>query len=497
MSDFMTQIQNQEIVFSENGAIMNKTSGSKLVDMNFMIPTLRKKALRKQYASLYKDFAQIYNENNEYALRWLLYSRDARCGIGERIIFRALLVAIGQNDPLLLNKILTLDIQEFGRFDDYVSIYKLVDNKSKDLIVDKIRIQLEKDLLNIDKNVSLLAKWLPSAQTSSKSQRRLAETLAKKLGMPIKAYRKMLSALRKASNVVETKMCLNEWSDIVYSHVPSKANLKYDKAFLKHDKERRLEYINDVMNGKTKVNTSVLFPSDIVNSYCSLYHVDQSLENAWNNLKVFDGFKDTLVVRDGSGSMLSCIPGTKMRALDVANALTLYCCQNNTGQYKNKFITFSSRPQVVDISGCETLNRKLIKLNTYDDFTNTNIKAVFDIILNTALANSASQEELPHAVLIISDMEFDSCSSKNHKTLMRQISERWKEEGYEMPKLIFWNVNSRTNGIPITQDKSGTVLLSGYSQNLLEMAMSSKTDPLEILLEKLSDPRYDCVKSIL
>lgn len=501
--DFMTKLQDQGIIFSENGAIMNETSKSKLVDINFSIPSLRKLSLNHKFEALYEKFLGAYNENNEYALRWLLYSRDISGGIGERSIFRSMLIAIGRNNPDLLHKLLKLDLHSFGRYDDVISIYKQVDNESKNIIINKIKSQLEEDIKNIDTgHVSLLAKWMPSAQTSSKKQKRLAETFAKKMGMPIRNYRKMLSSLRSVIDLVESRMCKKDWENINYEHVPSKANIKYANAFIKHDYKRRNKYLEDVKDGKKSMNAKTAFPSDIVHMYCSqngyIKYFDQAIENMWENQKFFEGFEDTLIVRDGSGSMTWNIPGSKMPCIEIADAITLYCCQNNKGQYANKFITFSSHPQIVDISNCSNLHDKLVTLRRYNDYSTTNIQATFDLILRTAIREHISQEELPKSVLVISDMEFDACNYR-HKNdeLFTEIGRHWEENGYTLPRLVFWNVNSRTNGIPINRHSTGTILLSGYSQNLLKMVMSSKTDPFEILIETLSNEKYDCVREIL
>ena len=503
-TNFMDLLQQQGTTFTLNGAVLNDTSGSKLVDINSCIPELRRLAIKKDYKELYRLFNAAYKENSEYALRWLLYLRDIKSGIGERQSFRALLIAIGIYDSILLNKILTLDLPSFGRYDDIISIFNEVNATTQDIIVSFIKLQLQKDIQAVyTGNISLLAKWLPSINTSNKSQCRLAKTLAKRLHATPKEYRQTLSILRKVINIVEDQMRRNDWSNICYEHVPSKANLKYKHAFLRHDLDRRLQYLNEVQHGNKVIHASTAFPSDIVNQYIdrfsSIKPYDLTLENMWNNLQTYDGFHDTVIVRDGSGSMGSNIPGSTITALTVADALTLYCCQNNKGQYKDKFITFSSNAKIVDISDCKTLRDKLMELHRHNDCSNTNIQNVFDLILRTAVRNNCSQEDLPRSVLIISDMEFDACTYRTPRLeeLFTSIGEEYHAAGYELPRLIFWNVNSHTNGIPLNRHKSGTILMSGYSQTLLQMAMSSQTSPLKVLIETLSHQRYDCVKSIL
>ena len=231
----------------------------------------------------------------------------------------------------------------------------------------------------------------------------------------------------------------------------------------------------------------------------------------WKAQEKVAGFKNTLVVRDGSASMTCNIPNSSVTAMDVADALTLYCAENSDGQYHNKFITFSSKPQIVDVNGKESLADKLIYLHKYTDCSNTNIEAVFDLILETAIKSKATQDDMPKSILILSDMEYDAVRSGNvwsydydHEAIAQEdevlfecIAEKYKKAGYELPKLIFWNVNSRTNTIPLTESKAGVILLSGFSQSLMEMVMSSELDPYKALVKVLEKGRYSVIDSVL
>lgn len=371
-------------------------------------------------------------------------------------------------------------------------------------------------------SISLLAKWLPSENASSNETKRYANIIRRGLGMTSREYRKMLSKMRKYIDVVECKMSAKEWNGINYEAVPSRANLIYNNAFLRNDEERRRAYLGALEKGEAKINASTLFPHDIVHKYGRGYGVDATLEGLWKALPdTVKGCGNTIVVADGSGSMTCNVGGnTGVTALDVANSLAIYFAERSSGEFKDKYITFSERPQLVDFSNAKTLRDKLDIARRHNEVANTNIEAVFDLILNTAIRNKMAQEDMPANILIVSDMEFDSCAtsgtpsaSRNSwgwysssyqrptTTLFDTIAKKYAEHGYKLPRLVFWNVNSRTGTIPIKENDLGVALVSGFSVNIVKMVMSNKTDPYECLLETLNTERYqaveDAVKDVL
>lgn len=366
------------------------------------------------------------------------------------------------------------------------------------------------------KSVSLLAKWLPSPNTSSEKTKQNARYIYKNLGLTEREYRKVLSKLRTYIDVVERKMSARQWGDIKYEAVPSRANLIYNNAFLRNDEERRREYLSKLEKGETKINAGTLFPHDIVHKYCSasgygysLGKYDATIESLWKALpNTVNECGNTIVVADGSGSMCCNVGGnTCVTALEVANALAIYFAEHSSGEFKDKYITFSSRPQLVDFSKCDSLRDKLRVALTHSECSNTNIEKVFDLILATAVNNHMKQEDMPRNVLIISDMEFDSCATCNNGSrwyanrpdarLFEVIKKRFKNAGYQMPRLVFWNVNSRTGTIPVKENDLGVALVSGFSTNVCKMVMSGKTDPYECLVETLMSERYDAVEAAL
>ncbi len=484
----------KQMTMTENGALGYQTSGSALIDINYKVSSLRQ-ADEDEIIAL---FDAAFEENKEYALKWLFFARDVREGLGERRLFRICYKRLYQLD-INAYKDNLINIAEYGRWDDLVSLIGISYGSDEHIGV-IINEQLQKDLVNCeyDKPISLLSKWLPSENASSKTTKMLAKKVRKLLNLSPRYYRLMLSRLRSYSNVVEVKMCANEWSDIDYEQVPSLANLKYKNAFMEHDQPRRLEYLASVSKGESKLNMAVATPVDIVSRYGTWYtmkDIDPTLELAWKNLKDIM-VDDTLVVADGSGSMTVPVSGNTS-ALDVANGLAIYTSEHNGGVYRNKYITFSGHPEFVEFDEDDSLHTKLRIARQHNEVANTNIEAVFDLILATAIKNNIPQDEMVKNVLIISDMEFDRAQkgwmggSLLTQSLFDDIKNRYVQAGYKLPRLIFWNVNSRTQAIPLTENELGVALVSGFSQNVLKMVMSSKYDPYEVLVETITAPRYD------
>lgn len=370
-------------------------------------------------------------------------------------------------------------------------------------------------------SISLLAKWLPSINSHNTQTRRNALRIAKQINMSERTYRKNIAALRKYLDVVERKMSSDNWAAIDYETVPSKANLNYNKAFLRHDTERRQAFLAALKTGEAKINASVANPCDIVNKYMNLngrwyglpQRADDTLEGMWKALPdMIPDDKGMLVVCDCSGSMESGIGGnTNMRCIDVAMSLAIYCADHLKGAFANKYITFSADPHIVRFGENDTLCQKLVKTLACQDCSNTNLEKVFDLILKTAIDNHSPQSDLPERILIVSDGEFDSMCDANStvnrygwyssrtpvdKTFMQEINQRFKNAGYKMPIITFWRVNcSNRLALPFKVDDRGCIMVSGYSTNLLKMVLSDKTNPMEALLEQLNIPRYDCFEA--
>ena len=357
--------------------------------------------------------------------------------------------------------------------------------------------------------ISLLGKWLPSLSSKKQENRRWAAKIRKALFLSKEEYRNICTSLRKYLDVVEVKMSDKEWSKINYEAVPSRANLLYRNAFLRNDEARRVEYLESLKKGKTKINAKVLSASDIVHNYYdpSGWHIqvqsyDESLEQLWKNLPNYmpDG-ASAIVVSDSSGSMLTKVGNTNLTAYQVSEALAIYMSERLTGEFKDSFITFSSRPKLLNMSNFKSLREKLKYYDSEALCANTNIKAVFNLILRVAVKNKYSQEDLPQNIIICSDMEFDMAQgyswgrdTRYSKADFEVIKDKYAQHGYKMPSLTFWNICGRTNTVPLQENELGVHLLS---QAIVDMAFSTKLDPYECLIERLNSERYDMVEEAL
>ena len=483
---------------TENGAVGYATSGKHLLDMNFAIPSYRSQSESR----IKLDFTKAYYENPTLAIAWLFYVRDIRGGLGERRLFRVCMEDLAQINEKVFVDLLPL-VAEYGRWDDIFFWLGEINDRLDGAILDLVATQFYKDFsgMNFGEPISLLAKWLPTENCSNADRKRKAKIVIEKLQLTPKAYRRAVSDLRKYLDVVEVKISNNDWDKVDYNAVPSNANLKYANAFMRHDEDRRIEYLESLKRGDkdVKINSSVLYPHDIVHKYTydniwetRVNDYDETLEQLWKALpNLVKEDTNTLVVADGSGSMTCEIGNSNVSALSVANALAIYFSEHNKGNFANKYITFSSIPQLVDFSNATTLRDKIQIALGHDEISNTNIERVFDLILDTAINNNYSQSDMPNNIVIISDMEFDCMTTGDtSKAMFDAFVDKYAEHGYKLPRLVFWNVNSRTNTIPIQQNESGVSLISGFSVNLVNMVLSNETDPYVALVKEITKERY-------
>ena len=502
---------------TENGAIAYATTGKALLDLNYQISTMR----QWDESKITSAWRKAYSENPRLAIRWLGYLMSVRDGQGERRSSRIILKDIANNGGAHIIVNLLDYLVELTRWD---IIYDLLNNTDTyDAVANLIRKQWKQDVwaMNHNKPCSLMAKWISSANSKSTDTRKEGLLTCKILGLNETQYRKTLSMLRKYIDVVERKMCSNNWQAIDYEKVPSKANLIYNKAFLRHDEERRRAYLGALDKGEAKINSSVAYPHDIVHKYDSgsvywgrncVKDYDSALEAMWRSLPdmVKDG-SSTIVCRDDSGSMTIGVDPkhSNVSALEVATALSIYFAERCKGPYHNKFFSFSETPKIMELDGKKSLHDKLEYCYSHSEVANTNIERLFDLILETAVKNHCSQEELPDNLLIISDMAFDSCVVDNNyrsrydrtipDTLFDTINKKYKRAGYKMPKLIFWNCSSRSGdmAIPVKEhNKFPAILVSGFSVNTLKMVMSNKTNPWDALVDTLMDPKWEKMEQL-
>ena len=521
MTEFMNALNaelKEEKQLTENGAVGFVTSGSAIVDFNFKMSSYRSKS----ESDIQHDFAKVFAADRTLAMKMLFFAGDIREGMGERKVFNACMAWLAQEHPDYCSAVIPL-IPEYTRWDYVVKLlYGPCDAMAWALIYDQWCADEEK--LNFkDPGVSLLAKWLPSINASNTERNGLGKKIARRLGLKERDYRKRLAALRARIKVVERQMSANAWDAIDYNGVPSKANIIYRNAFLKHDATRRMAYLDALKSGdaSVKIHSDVAFPYEIAHGYMSdlgwySRHVraeDNTLEAMWKALPDYTkglSTGGTLCVVDGSGSMFDSIGRTNIFAETVAVSIGIYFAEKLTGPFHDKFITFSEKPKLVDLSPYSTLAGKLARALKESDCSNTNIERTFDLILSAAVNGRLKQEELPATVLVISDMEFDNAievdnvgslrfsvpgyaHARVYKTLFQNIETKFRKLGYKLPRLVFWNINSRTSTVPLQENECGVALVSGFSPAIASMVLSGKLDPLEVLMDRLNSKRYDAI----
>lgn len=485
----INHINNQmNMTFTENGALTNRTSGSFCLDLFFRAGAMRSASEEEIAAAV----SRAYAENPVKTMKIVFFARDARGGLGERRFFRTAIKALAAYAPAAVERNIPL-FAEYGRYDDLISLFGTqCENKA----VEIIRESLSKDIKAMENGgqVSLLAKWLPSVNTSSAAARANARTLAKRLGFTEKQYRQTLSKLRRYSDILENRLRERDYT-FDYGKQPSCAMFKYRQAFLRNDNERYTEYLNAVNSGEAKLNAGVLFPYDIVRACLGSEISEQeklALDTTWRNLPAYGEGGNAIAVVDGSGSM-TWAPGASVRPLDAALSLGIYFAEHNKGAFANHFITFSATPRLVEIKGSD-ITEKVRYCATFNEVANTNLEATFRLILSAAVNNNVKQSEMPERMYIISDMEFDYCvTGGSDRTLFDTMKALYAEHGYKLPEVVFWNVNSIQENFPVKLSDTGAALVSGFSPAIFDMVIGGEISPEIVMNSVIESERYAAV----
>ena len=470
-------LQTQDTV-TENGMATNSSTLNHCVDLFFQIGAMRGMDKKR----LVSKFSKAYNEDALVAMRILFWARDVRGGAGERQIFRDLLGWLCKNHSDVLNKNVHL-ISEYGRWDDILTLVGSTNCWLEPLNLIKTALE-NKD--------GLCAKWMPRKGVK-------ANTIRKYMKMTPKEYRKTLVGL---TNVVETSMCSKEWENIDYSKLPSLASSRYQKAFHRNDGERYREYVESLKKGTAKINAGAVYPYDITKSI--KFGDSDVASEQWKALPNYmEGSEERILpVVDVSGSM-GCFAGNNpnLTCMDVAISLGLYISERNLGQFKDTFITFSARPKLQVLNG--DLSDRMLQLARADWGMNTNLEATFKLILDQAVKHRVSQDEMPTKVLILSDMEFDTALGKTrgcnwagvsewNPTAQQMIKGMYKDAGYEMPDVVYWNLNSRNDNFPTSVNEMGTALVSGFSPSIMKSVLTCEEfTPYKMMMETIDSPRYE------
>lgn len=490
MNRFVNQAKtSMNETLTENGAHAYKSTKSAMLDLFSVAGSLRD-ADKNRIERLFGD---ALSENQELATKLLFYCRNVRGGLGERATFRTMLRYVASLHPRIVSANIE-NIPYYGRWDD---LFELIGTPCESDMWRYVKFQLTQDKMDMaaGKPISLLAKWLKSCNTSSAESRRIANKTMRALSMKPSVYRKTLSLLRKYIDVVEKKMSGNQWREIDYESVPSRAHMIYRNAFKTHDASRYEQYIGAVHEGEAKINSSTLYPYDIFEklgleaSYrgtFSFASYDKTLEEQWKALPDYIGEgANFLVMADTSGSMMG-------RPMCTSVGLAMYFAERNHGAFKNLFMTFSSAPEYVALQG-DTLYDRIKHVPSI--VSSTNLESAFWLVLKTAVEGNVPKEDMPKALIVISDGEIDwyyrGDTGFDFIDLMRS---EYAARGYEMPNVVMWNVASCHDCYLATTDNYGVQLASGQSPSVFKsLIQNAGKTAYQAMIDTLNDPMYDRV----
>lgn len=500
MNKLLNGLKEQDnLTYTTNGAGTYRSTLSYVYDMFAQCAAMRSAS----DDDCMRLFSEAYDEDATLALRCLFWARDIRGGAGERRFFRVCYKWLAAAHPAEASALIP-KVAEYGRYDD---LFVLFGNP----LLERAMVEYIWKVIEEDEDY-LVYKWMPSINTSSKRSRELARKFATYRGMRDVDYRHIISAGRRTCNLVETLMSQNQWDKIAFEKLPSRAGLLYSKAFARRE-ETRERYRAFIENKSTKVHAGTLYPYDVVAKVTNeVDYWDTRSQLPWNSTeriainKYWDNLTDyfngatlnALCVCDTSGSMTNCYNSSHIAPIDVAISIALYTAERARGPFKNHFISFSSRPKLIETKGLDFYD-KVLKIYSQNLCSNTNIEATFGLILNIAKTQHLTQHDLPQNLIVISDMQFDSARchmAENAKTLMEGIRSKWRASGYIMPHLIFWNVNAASGGgnFPIL-DENDITYVSGCSPTIFTSILKGKRG-VEMMLDTLSSPRYASIYSI-
>lgn len=469
MNTFANAVLNDSLTArTANGMRAHATTSSAVLDLFGSIGSARGKDVSR-------EFMAAIGENEDLAVRTLLWARDIRGGAGERQTFRNLLAKLEQLNPKLAGRLIH-KVPELGRWDD---LFVLTDADNR-----REAFAFIADALANDNG--LAAKWMPRKGP-------VAVELTRFMSLTPKAYRKLIVGL---TQVVETQMCAKNWNEINFSHVPSVASARYQKAFGRNASEAYTRYIQELQKPQSerdpavKINASAVFPHDVVKSVAK---GNAAVADAqWKALPNYVGDARIFPMVDVSGSMGSVrysAPG-RVQPIEVAVALGLYLSDKNTGPFKDLFLTFSANPEIVKVKG--SLSEKILQMSTSAWQMNTNLHAAFDRLLQVAVNGKAAQEDMPQMLLILSDMQFDACTRYDDRAL-EMIARKYEQAGYNMPKIVFWNLNQGYGNVPVKFDSRGTAHVSGFSPAIMKSVLAHDLEdftPYNVMLKTLMQDRY-------
>ena len=473
--------------YTENGAATYVSTKSDCLDLFATIGALR----HASDEDIIFRFTRAYAEDADLAMKMLFFARDIRDGLGERRVFRVIVKYLAECEPESVKKNIGF-VAEYGRYDDLLALLGTPVEKEvlayfdKALRADMAALEADKE----DAKVSLLAKWLPSVNTSNKEAVRNAKKISRAMKMSDAEYRKTLSALRAQIRIIENNLRERDYS-FDYAKQPSKALYKYRQAFIRNDQARYESFIRKAAENPEVMHTGTLTPYDVIAPVLGRRKLSEAerraMDATWNALENYAGSDNSLVVVDGSGSMYR---DAEPSPAAVAQSLGIYFAERNTGAFHNHFITFSANPRLIEIKGRDIVDKVRFCMS-FNECSNTNIEKTFMLILKTAVNNKLKQSDMPEKLYIISDMEFDCCTGDAKATNFENAKREFERYGYKLPQVIFWNVNSRNMQQPVRMNDQGVALVSGCSPQVFSMLKDGNLEPYKFMMSVLSSARYE------
>lgn len=458
--------------YTENEALQYKSSGSELVDFFKNAPIERKNVLANN-SKIVKSFINAFNCDNITATKILLYLRDPRNGQGEKASARKILSYLydykDSKDFVISN---FNKIVEYGSYKDLIFLYNSV-KSDKSPIVD----YFSEKLISKDR---LACKWAPRLKSKND---KMAVSLRDKLKVSNSEYRKYL---KNNSETIEQYMTSKLWSTIDYEKVPSVAMKKYNTAFNNHDSDRFKIFKTD---DTKKVNASVLYPHQVVRHLS----VDSDLaEKFWKNLPNYikDGEK-ILALVDTSSSM------SGFKVLDIAVSIGLYIAERSPGPFKDSYLCFSEDSHFIDFSHLKSLKERYSFIFKNSEWGgSTNFESSYRSILDAAVMFNVKKEDMPTMLICLSDMQFNTAS--NGTMHLENIRQSFKNRGYDVPKLVFWDLrakNDENEGSPALSNDKDVALVSGFSVSILKAILAVQEipvyNPYEVMMESVKNYEFD------
>lgn len=507
---------------TENGAVALKSSGNPIVDYFMMFA----RTITNEKIEKYMDLCWDVNPKKTVAI--IFNGRDRENGKKEKNISNRAMIWLRNNKPLTYQGNLIKYIDKYGCWKDIMYINfnfdkKVINCLDKDYELSIIANRLIKDkdtLENGNKNdISLCAKWAPSENDKYDKRRKSAKKVAAilfpdDLSHLMANYRKeYLTPLRNQLKIVETLMCENKWTEIKYETVPAVASKRLKKAFMKHDPDGYSKFLEDVKSGKKSIKVTGILPHELIKYYIDLsanqysfdennenkYEPNETIEMQWKtiveNVKKEGVLEGLLPIVDVSGSMFSTSNGSIPAQVAIALGILISDC--STGPFSNKVLTFSRKPEFYHVKG-DTLFEKFNNIKSMDAGTDTNFEATSDLIINYGKMFNVKQEDMPKKLVCLSDMQFNQASCdrkyKEISTLHKHIVNKYKNNNYEAPSFIYWNLNSDNNNdetFPVSSTEPGTALISGFSEQLLKVFMKHDNFTPELIVDEILSPYID------